>query len=97
MATIIGECNGADYTKPVIEADLVEEFRMECLTIEDVQDIAAGIVPSSIQATAKQLLDFADMTRRNAQKPVRQAKSKTRKRRIDSPVMHEIAETAGQP
>ena len=96
MATIIGECNGADYTKPVIEADLVEEFKIECLTIEDVQDIAAGIVPRSIQATAMQLLDFADMTRRNAQKPVCQAKSKTRNRRIESPVMHEIAETVSE-
>lgn len=71
-ATVTETCHGADYTKPVIEADLVEEFRIECLTIEDVQDIAAGIVPLTIQATARQLLDFEDLIRRNAQKPVKQ-------------------------
>lgn len=75
-ATISSACPGADSTKPVIEADLVEWFQIECLRIEDVQDIAAGIVPQTVQATARQLLDFEDLIRRNAAKPVRQPKAK---------------------
>jgi hypothetical protein len=43
------------------------------------------------------LLDFDDFCRRNAQRPVREAKLKRRKRTQESPVMHEIAETVSEP
>jgi hypothetical protein len=77
-AGISSACPNADYTKPVIDADLVEWFQIENLTIDECRDIAAGIVPNSVRVSAMALLDFEDLIRRNAQKPVRQ--SKTRKK-----------------
>ena len=40
------------------------------LSLEEVTDLAAGIVPRRLQATALQTLDFDDFCRRNAEKPV---------------------------
>ena len=46
------------------------DFRLEALTKEDVQDLAAGLVPSTLRAQAMSLLDYEDHLRRNSEKPV---------------------------
>ena len=47
------------------------DFRIECLTLADLTDLAAGIVPREIQVTALRLLDWDDLLRRNGEKPVK--------------------------
>ena len=53
-------------------------YSFACVTLEEVVDLAAGIVPLTVQASARMLLDTNDHMRRNAQRPVR-AKASTRK------------------
>ena len=55
-----------DLTVPP-EDDLV--WVLPNLSLEEVTDLAAGIVPRGLQAMARQTLDFADFCRRNAEKP----------------------------
>jgi hypothetical protein len=53
----------------IVESGL--DFRIECLSIDDLSDLAAGIVPHEIQVTALRLLDWDDLLRRNGEKPVK--------------------------
>lgn len=45
------------------------DYRVEALTIHDVRDLSAGLVPATLRAQALSLLDFHDHLRRNAAKP----------------------------
>jgi len=44
------------------------DFRLEALTKDDVQDLAAGLVPRLLRAQALSLLDYEDHIRRNSEK-----------------------------
>ena len=50
------------------EADF--DFRLEALRVEDLRDLAAGLVPETLRAQALSLLDYEDHLRRNSEKPV---------------------------
>ena len=52
------------------------DYRIEALRIEDLSDLAAGLVPHTLRAQALSLLDYEDHIRRNAEKPT--TKKKTR-------------------
>ena len=43
-------------------------FILPNLSVDDLVDLAAGIVPRHLQATARASLDFEDFIRRNAEK-----------------------------
>jgi len=70
------------------------DYRIEALRIEDLSDLAAGLVPHTLRAQALSLLDYEDHIRRNSEKPI--TKSKRRISRAEenettptSPVLRE--------
>jgi len=44
------------------------DYRIEALRIEDLSDLAAGLVPHTLRAQALSLLDYEDHIRRNSEK-----------------------------
>ena len=49
-------------------------YAFTALTEDDIVDFAAGLVPHHVRADARALLDFDDLARRNADRPVRQSR-----------------------
>jgi len=54
------------------------DYRVEALRVEDLRDLAAGLVPETLRAQALSLLDFDDHLRRNAAKPEPMPRKRTR-------------------
>ena len=46
-------------------------YAFTALTQDDIEDFAAGLVPHHVRADARALLDFDDLIRRNADRPIR--------------------------
>ena len=49
-------------------------------TEEEIEDLAAGLVPHRVRADARAMLDFDDLCRRNAARPIRKALKAPRRR-----------------
>ena len=43
-------------------------------TEDEIADLAAGLVPHRIRADARAMLDFDDLCRRNAERPIRKGR-----------------------
>lgn len=43
---------------------------------EEIEDLAAGLVPRRVRADARAMLDFDDLCRRNAERPRRKARKR---------------------
>lgn len=49
-------------------------FEFGARTLEEVEDLAAGLVPLGMRAEARAMLNFDDLLRRNAEKPRRRTR-----------------------
>jgi len=62
-------------------AEHVPQYSIAGLKLEEVEDLAAGLVPLTIKAQARMLLDIEDHRRRNAERPIRTKARKGETRR----------------
>jgi hypothetical protein len=65
----------------MITDDEIEAQKAQCptryeftFTEAEIEDFAAGLVPHRVRADARAMLDFDDLCRRNAARPIRKAK-----------------------
>lgn len=79
-ATMAETCSGADYTKPVIAADLISEWTITIYDREAVKMLALGQVPIDVQYDAQALMRMDEWDEAQANEQLK-AVARKRKRR----------------